>query len=568
MVDVGAGFGLGAEEEVVEVVAGELEGVGEAGECEEGSDGGPDGGGFHFAVDEAGGHGGEEHAGKDVASFDGEHAAEEEAVDVFAGVAVQKCLHRDLREDFGWLACDDQGDHRGDEGSHGDGGSPGGDGGEESHGDCGGVFFGSRLEGLCGDDDADPEDDCDTGFHRDDGVNEADESCKADDGDDEAVEGRVASAGTESFPAGVSDVDGRWEAGTEECGGDGADAVGSERRGGGVKVTCGFCGFNVLEGADDVEDPHRDDDSEEAEPVGGLGESSPDLLAVEVRELEGGGVEGLFDVVEGHGVFGEPDGESEVCRRKSCLDGCEEPGDEGSSHDGDEAAGEAAEEADASEEGDEDDAHGEHGEDWFLEDLDGERHGDEADGDAGECGEEGGAGGVFADPLGDEGAEEFDESASEAGDESHEPGLLNRLSAFIDRLHDEEEVDEERGSVDAVGEGGDVAASEFFGEAVGLPSVVDVSEEDADGCSGENSPVNEAGCFFRIAEKGVAKRDDQQELDQIVDEQTEKAIEIPFDKQRKMSCHEALSFVSESSQAGAPGPRSCVVGREGARRQP
>lgn len=78
------------------------------------------------------------------------------------------------------------------------------------------MVGGDGLEGLGGDDDADPEDDGDAGLNGDEATDEADGSGEADGGDDETVQSGVSGSCTELFPTGVADVDGGGETTAKE----------------------------------------------------------------------------------------------------------------------------------------------------------------------------------------------------------------------------------------------------------------------------------------------------------------------------------------------------------------
>lgn len=92
LIGPGAWGGGGADEEVVDVISGDLEGVGETDEGGEGSCGGPACGAVEAAVNEEGADGREEHAGEDVASVDDEHSLNEEAIGFHEGVGGEDVL--------------------------------------------------------------------------------------------------------------------------------------------------------------------------------------------------------------------------------------------------------------------------------------------------------------------------------------------------------------------------------------------------------------------------------------------------------------------------------------------
>src|SRR5262245_5109988 len=121
---------------------------------------------------------------------------------------------------------------------------------------------GHGLVALSRDDDADPEHDRHSGFHRNDPGNERAEAEQKCDGEEYSIENRIAAACAERLPTRMSDVDRRRKATAKETGGDGADAVDGHARTGGEAIAGGFGGFDVLQRTDGIDQAHWDDDAE------------------------------------------------------------------------------------------------------------------------------------------------------------------------------------------------------------------------------------------------------------------------------------------------------------------
>ena len=99
-------------------------------------------------------------------------------------------------------------------------------------------------------------------------------------------------------------------------------------------------------------------------------------------------------------------------------------------------------------------------------------------------------------------------------------------AAFGERLgrqHDEKHVGEERDRVDAVRQGADVRAPRTLGEPPGLDGVGDVADEDRDRRRRQHAAVDEIG---REPEHAPAQRVDEQQLNEIVEGEPEKAIDV------------------------------------------
>lgn len=89
----------------------------------------------------------------------------------------------------------------------------------------------------------------------------------------------------------MADVDGGGERATEEGGDHGGESVDGEGGAGGVTVACGFCAFEILERADDIEEGHWKNDGEEGRCAFAL-EKSNEFIESGVRKVKakrGGG---------------------------------------------------------------------------------------------------------------------------------------------------------------------------------------------------------------------------------------------------------------------------------------
>ena len=91
---------------------------------------------------------------------------------------------------------------------------------------------------------------------------------------------------------------------------------------------------------------------------------------------------------------------------------------------------------------------------------------------------------------------------------------------------------EERDGVDAVGQGSHVGPAGACGEAVGLPGVEEVADQQRDGRAREDAAVDQ---FVGEAEDALAEADDEQELDEVVERQAEEAVEVAADEQAHRS---------------------------------
>ena len=100
----------------------------------------------------------------------------------------------------------------------------------------------------------------------------------------------------------------------------------------------------------------------------------------------------------------------------------------------------------------------------------------------------------------------------------------DRIFGFLhDRQHDKKHVSKQAHGVDAVRKRGDILTPRFARQAARLPGIEKVAEQDRDRRAGKN-PAEDI--LVRQMNQLAAKTDDKNELNQIIDHQTEKAVEI------------------------------------------
>jgi hypothetical protein len=100
------------------------------------------------------------------------------------------------------------------------------------------------------------------------------------------------------------------------------------------------------------------------------------------------------------------------------------------------------------------------------------------------------------------------------------------MRAEIDRLHDQEDVGKDRRCVDAEGDRGDIGSSRPFGEAVRLPRIKEVAEQDRDRDSRQDSPHHQA--LWQTAHNAKAR--DQKQVRKAAEKQPEEAVEVACSK--------------------------------------
>ncbi len=244
------------------------------------------------------------------------------------------------------------------------------------------MLGGRGLEGLDGHGDGDPEEDAGAGCDGDERVEHRGDAGKADRSDGEGIEQGVDPARAHGLPAGVADVDGRREAGAEEAAGNRAEAVDDERAGGGVGVAPGFCGFEVLQRAGEVEEAHGDDDGQVREPgarLEGLNDEGPGdsgVAGVE-RGIGGGGGDGLCGAEVGRLV-------EQPAEAGEGVEECQRPGGDRADEEGDEAGRQPQRHACSAEVAGQEDQQREEADEGIGDDADEEVETDEGQGDAGD----------------------------------------------------------------------------------------------------------------------------------------------------------------------------------------
>ena len=173
--------------------------------------------------------------------------------------------------------------------------------------------------------------------------------------------------------------------------------------------------------------------------------------------------------------------------------------------------------------GDENDRHRHHGNQWLGENLEGEIHRDKSNRDTRQGREQRSARGHPAHAFGDESGEDFNDAVEKTSDEPYFP-RPDRIFGFLhDRQHDKKHVSKQAHGVDAVRKRGDILTPRFARQAARLPGIEKVAEQDRDRRAGKN-PAEDI--LVRQMNQLAAKTDDKNELNQIIDHQTEKAVEI------------------------------------------
>lgn len=125
----------------------------------------------------------------------------------------------------------------------------------------------------------------------------------------------------------------------------------------------------------------------------------------------------------------------------------------------------------------------------------------------------------------DEDTDEFHDPTDEGAEDARLPRERGIVRLAVDGCHDKKDEGEEADGVDAVGQGGDVIAPLAFGDFPGLPGEEEIAREDGECGAGED-----LGGDLSDAEAAEhrTKGEDQQELQEIVDEEAEEAVEIAF----------------------------------------
>ena len=205
------------------------------------------------------------------------------------------------------------------------------------------------------------------------------------------------------------------------------------------------------------------------------------------------------------------------------------PRDECADADGHDAPGQVTLEAHAAEVGQHHDGQRRQADDGVGERAEQEAERDEAERDAGKRREERRAWRGLPHPLCDKCRGKFDETRDERREQAGLPRHERRVSRTaplgerLCREHDQKHVGEERDRVDAVRQRADVVSARAFGEPPRLNRVGDVPHHDRNRCRRQHPAVDKLGWE---AEHASTERVDQQELNQIVEREAEKPVDV------------------------------------------
>ncbi|MCX4246983.1 hypothetical protein [Paraliomyxa miuraensis] len=209
------------------------------------------------------------------------------------------------------------------------------------------------------------------------------------------------------------------------------------------------------------------------------------------------------------------------------------PRDEGAQRHRDQPAGQASPKAHAPEVGEHHQPERRQPHHRMGEGAEQEAQRDEAQRNPAERGEQGGARGVAAQRVGHPGPREFDESRSQRGHQArlprHARGVLRsrRGGRQLGRQHHQEHVGEQRDRVDPVGQRADVVAAFGLGQALGLVRIVEIAHQQRDRDPGQHAPVEQ---LVGEAQHEATQRIDEQQLDEVVQCQTEETVDVASDE--------------------------------------
>src|SRR5258706_1027269 len=163
--------------------------------------------------------------------------------------------------------------------------------------------------------------------------------------------------------------------------------------------------------------------------------------------------------------------------------------------------------------------------------LEGKIHRDKRNRDAGQRRQQSRARCYLAQALSDKGTENLDHTVEKTRHQTNLP-RPNRIFGFeINRQHDKKQVGEQTDRVNAVGQRRDIVTAGGARQLARLPSVEEVADENRDRRAGKNLAENKT---VRQMNQPAAKIDDENELDQVVDHQTEKTVEIFANEPRRI----------------------------------
>ena len=164
------------------------------------------------------------------------------------------------------------------------------------------------------------------------------------------------------------------------------------------------------------------------------------------------------------------------------------------------------------------------------EDLEEKHRGQKGDRDPGQRGQQRGARRMAAQPVADERAAGLQHPAQQAGEQPELPREPRVLRLLVHRPHHQKNIGEQAGRIDAVRQRGHVGATGLVHQAPRLPRIEHVADQD-----GHRGPGQDAA-DHQILGKPAHQRPedrDQHELQQIVDEQAEEAVDVAAHEVRR-----------------------------------
>ena len=370
---------------------------------------------------------------------------------------------------------------------------------------------GGGFKGLGGDHQTDVEDDRHPGFDRHDLAHDAKEPQQAGRPHQEAVQPGVADAGPHPFPAGMSDVDRGRKAGPHPRGDHGAQAIDQEGAAHGVAVPGGLGALDVLQGTQHVEEAHRHD---HPEPGQQLSARRPEAAELQVGPAPAD-LGRLLGPALGIGV-----------------DQATAPGQDTAHQHREQPAGDR--EADLAVIGGQDHRQDRQPHQGLGVGAQQEAQGDVAQRNARQGGEQGRPRQPAPEPIGAEGSAGFDQARAQAGHqtrlpgEPHGGGLIEALAegGELHRQHHQKDVGEEADRVDAIGQGRAVIAPLPLRQPIGLQGVGAIADQQADARGGQDRAKDQG---IGVAQNPPAEPKDQEDLDQVVQAQAQKAIQVAAD---------------------------------------